>query len=197
MYNNTVVYNVWFLIEYIKTFLFSTDEVMSMDQSLLRIILENHILKSKIGLGQLYNGQRLETIGGRFLRVFIYRTVRPLLWSWAQKLWLGATKHTLYALPLSFDHQSSYLWDITLILLPLTFGLFLQAVCIENACLVRGSKEGSNGALHLMRTLLKPAEKTMFEILTENGGFKWVQWTWTVVLKCSIILKPHLSVSFH
>ncbi|XP_008288415.1 periostin, osteoblast specific factor b isoform X1 [Stegastes partitus] len=97
-----------------------TDEVMSMDQRLLKIILENHVLKNKIVLGQLYNGQRLETIGGKILRVFIYRT----------------------------------------------------AVCIENACLIRGSKEGSNGALHLMRTMLKPAEKTMFQILTENGGFK-------------------------
>uniref|UniRef100_A0A4W6DXV1 Periostin, osteoblast specific factor b n=1 Tax=Lates calcarifer TaxID=8187 RepID=A0A4W6DXV1_LATCA len=91
------------------------DEVMSMDQRLLRIILENHILKSKIVLGQLYNGQRLETIGGKLLRVFIYRT----------------------------------------------------AVCIENSCLIRGSKEGSNGALHLMRTLLKPAEKTIN--VSENG----------------------------
>ncbi|XP_069563512.1 periostin, osteoblast specific factor b isoform X1 [Brachyistius frenatus] len=96
------------------------DEVMSMDQRQLRIILENHILKNKIALEQLYNGQRLETIGGKILRVFIYRT----------------------------------------------------AACFENACLVRGSKVGSNGALHLMRTLLKPAEKTMLEILTENGGFK-------------------------
>ncbi|XP_060902982.1 periostin, osteoblast specific factor b [Labrus mixtus] len=97
-----------------------TDEVMSMDQSFLRIILENHVLKNKLILGQLYNGQRLETIGGKTLRVFIYRT----------------------------------------------------AVCIENSCLIRGSKEGSNGALHVMRTLLKPAEKTIMEILTENGGFK-------------------------
>ncbi|XP_039893540.1 periostin, osteoblast specific factor b isoform X1 [Simochromis diagramma] len=97
-----------------------SDEIMSMDQDLLRIILENHILKNKIVLGQLYNGQQLETIGGKLLRVFIYRS----------------------------------------------------AVCIENSCLIRGSKEGSNGALHLMRTLLKPAEKTMYEILTENGGFK-------------------------
>ncbi|XP_063349037.1 periostin, osteoblast specific factor b isoform X1 [Pelmatolapia mariae] len=97
-----------------------SDEIMSMDQDLLRIILENHILKTKIVLGQLYNGQQLETIGGKLLRVFIYRS----------------------------------------------------AVCIENSCLIRGSKEGSNGALHLMRTLLKPAEKTMYEILTENGGFK-------------------------
>uniref|UniRef100_A0A3Q1FPI8 Periostin n=1 Tax=Acanthochromis polyacanthus TaxID=80966 RepID=A0A3Q1FPI8_9TELE len=97
-----------------------TDEVMSMDQRLLKIVLENHVLKNKIVLGQLYNGQRLETIGGKILRVFIYRS----------------------------------------------------AVCIEDACLIRGSKEGSNGALHLMRTLLKPAEKTIFEILTENGGFK-------------------------
>lgn len=53
------------------------DEVMSMDQSLLKIILQNHVLKNKVLLGQLYNGQRLETIAGKFLRVFIYRTVGP------------------------------------------------------------------------------------------------------------------------
>lgn len=53
----------------------TTDEVMSIDQSLLKIILENHILKNKITLGQLYNGQRLETLSGKLLRVFIYRTV--------------------------------------------------------------------------------------------------------------------------
>ncbi|CAJ1065094.1 periostin%2C osteoblast specific factor b isoform X2 [Xyrichtys novacula] len=96
------------------------DEVMAMDQDVLKFILENHILKSKVVLGQLFNGQKLETIGGKYLRVFIYRT----------------------------------------------------AVCIENSCLIRGSKEGSNGALHVTRTLLKPAEKSMLEILTENGGFK-------------------------
>uniref|UniRef100_A0A4W5N098 Periostin n=1 Tax=Hucho hucho TaxID=62062 RepID=A0A4W5N098_9TELE len=101
-----------------------TDEVMAIDQSFLKVILENHILKEKITLGQLYNGQRLETIAGKFLRVFIYRTVS------------------------------------------------LCAVCIENSCLVRGSKEGSNGALHLMKTLMKPAETTMFQILTDNGRFK-------------------------
>ncbi|XP_036381281.1 periostin-like [Megalops cyprinoides] len=97
-----------------------TDEVMGMDQRLLKIILENHILKLKVTLSQLYNGQKLETIGGKLLRVFIYRT----------------------------------------------------AVCIENACMVRGSKEGSNGALHLMRTLIKPAESTMYEILLADGRFK-------------------------
>ncbi|KAL0973113.1 hypothetical protein UPYG_G00199140 [Umbra pygmaea] len=97
-----------------------TDNLMSLDQSDLKEILANHIVKQKFTLGMLYNGQRLETIGGKFLRVFIYRT----------------------------------------------------AVCIENSCLVRGSKEGSNGALHLIRTLLKPAETSMFQILTDNGGFK-------------------------
>ncbi|XP_026137588.1 periostin-like isoform X1 [Carassius auratus] len=96
------------------------DEVMSMDQSFLKIILENHILKSKIVLSQLYNGQRLETLAGKFLRVFVYRT----------------------------------------------------AVCIENSCLIRGSKEGSNGALHLMKTLITPADSSMYQLLLKNGGFK-------------------------
>ncbi|KAG7224548.1 hypothetical protein INR49_011300 [Caranx melampygus] len=97
-----------------------TNEVMSTDQNLLRIILENHILKLKVTLSELYNGQLLETLAGKLLRVFIYRT----------------------------------------------------AVCIENACMVRGSKEGSNGALHLMRSLIKPAEKTMYDLLIADGRFK-------------------------
>uniref|UniRef100_A0A673NB37 Periostin-like n=1 Tax=Sinocyclocheilus rhinocerous TaxID=307959 RepID=A0A673NB37_9TELE len=96
------------------------DEVMSMDQSFLKIILENHILKNKIVLSQLYNGQRLETLAGKFLRVFVYRT----------------------------------------------------AVCIENACLIRGSKEGNNGALHLMKTLITPADSSMYQLLVKNGAFK-------------------------
>ncbi|XP_037543909.1 periostin [Nematolebias whitei] len=96
-----------------------TDEVMS-DEALLRLTLENHILKLKVTLSELYNGQLLETLSGKLLRVFIYRT----------------------------------------------------AVCIENACMVRGSKEGSNGALHLMKSLIQPSEKTVFELLSTDGRFK-------------------------
>ncbi|KAM9729372.1 periostin isoform 2-T2 [Menidia menidia] len=96
------------------------EEVMSIDQSQLKLILENHILKSKVTLSWLYNGQLLETMSGKMLRVFIYRT----------------------------------------------------AVCIENACMMRGSKEGTNGALHLMTSLIKPAEKTMYELLVADGRFK-------------------------
>ncbi|XP_034461792.1 periostin-like isoform X1 [Hippoglossus hippoglossus] len=97
-----------------------TNEVMSTDQNLLRYILENHILKLKVTLSELYNGQLLETLAGQFLRVFIYRT----------------------------------------------------AVCIENACMVRGGKEGSNGAVHLMNSLIQPAKKTMYELLIADGRFK-------------------------
>uniref|UniRef100_A0A8D3D3Y4 Periostin n=1 Tax=Scophthalmus maximus TaxID=52904 RepID=A0A8D3D3Y4_SCOMX len=97
-----------------------TNEVMSTEQSLLRYILENHILKLKVTLSELYNGQLLETLAGKLLRVFIYRT----------------------------------------------------AVCIENACMVRGSKEGSNGALHLMNTLIRPAEETIYKLLISDGRFK-------------------------
>ncbi|XP_040005738.1 periostin-like isoform X2 [Xiphias gladius] len=97
-----------------------TNEEMSKDKSLLRFILENHILKLKVTLSELYNGQLLETLAGKLLRVFIYRT----------------------------------------------------AVCIENACMVRGSKEGSNGAVHLMKSLIKPAEKTIYKLLIADGRFK-------------------------
>ncbi|XP_031728571.1 periostin [Anarrhichthys ocellatus] len=97
-----------------------TTEVMSTEQSRLKLILENHILKLKVKLSELYNGQMLETLAGKLLRVFIYRT----------------------------------------------------AVCIENSCMVRGSKEGSNSALHVMRTLIKPPEKTTYELLIADRRFK-------------------------
>uniref|UniRef100_A0AAX7SG41 Periostin, osteoblast specific factor a n=1 Tax=Astatotilapia calliptera TaxID=8154 RepID=A0AAX7SG41_ASTCA len=97
-----------------------TSEVMSMDTNTLRLILENHILKTKMKLSELYNEQTLETIAGKLLRVFIYRT----------------------------------------------------AVCIENTCMVRGSKEGSNGMLHSVRSLIKPPEKTIYELLIADGRFK-------------------------
>nr|XP_057942862.1 periostin-like isoform X2 [Doryrhamphus excisus] len=97
-----------------------TNEVMATDQTLLRYLLENHILKLKVTLSELYNGQLLETLAGKLLRVFIYRT----------------------------------------------------AVCIENACMVRGSKEGSNGVLHLIRSIIRPSEKTTYQILKTDGRFK-------------------------
>uniref|UniRef100_A0A8C2ZX40 Periostin n=1 Tax=Cyclopterus lumpus TaxID=8103 RepID=A0A8C2ZX40_CYCLU len=89
-------------------------------QSLLKFILENHILKLKVKLSELYNGQLLETLAGKLLRVFIYRT----------------------------------------------------AVCIENACMVRGSKEGSKSALHVVRSLIKPSKKTIYELLVDDRRFK-------------------------
>ncbi|XP_061607560.1 periostin-like isoform X2 [Phyllopteryx taeniolatus] len=97
-----------------------TNEVMATDQTLLKYLLENHILKLKVTLNELYNGQLLETLAGKLLRVFIYRT----------------------------------------------------AVCIENACMVRGSKQGSNGVLHLTRTIIRPSERTTYDILKADGRFK-------------------------
>ncbi|XP_076876243.1 periostin isoform X2 [Brachyhypopomus gauderio] len=97
-----------------------TDTVMRMDQRLLKFILENHILKLKVTLSDLYNGQLLETLGGKMLRVFVYRTT----------------------------------------------------VCIENACMVRGSKEGSNGALHLMRSLISVPKSSMYELMETDGRFR-------------------------
>lgn len=62
-------------------------------------------------------------------------------------------------------------WDWNWFWIHLVF-LWWQAVCIENSCLIRGSKEGRNGALHITKTLMRPAEKSMHTILTENGRFK-------------------------
>ncbi|XP_059502713.1 periostin-like isoform X5 [Stegostoma tigrinum] len=94
-------------------------DIMGLDQRLLKLILRNHILKLKVVLNELYSGQRLETLGGNFLRVFIYRT----------------------------------------------------AVCIENSCMVRGSKEGRNGVIHQIRKVIVPAEKSLLQILREDPRF--------------------------
>lgn len=50
---------------------------MATDRTLLKQLLQNHILKRKVTLNELYNGQLLETTSGKLLRVFIYRTVSP------------------------------------------------------------------------------------------------------------------------
>ncbi|XP_041054880.1 periostin-like isoform X2 [Carcharodon carcharias] len=94
-------------------------DIMGLDQRLLKLILKNHILKLKVVLNELYNGQKLETLGGNFLRVFIYRT----------------------------------------------------AVCIENSCMLRGSKEGRNGVIHMIRKVIVPAEKSLLQILREDPRF--------------------------
>ncbi|XP_044308407.1 periostin [Varanus komodoensis] len=96
-----------------------SDDTLTMDQRLLKLILKNHILNVKVGLNDLYNGQFLETLGGKKLRVFVYRT----------------------------------------------------AVCIENACMIRGSKEGRNGFIHVFKEIIKPAEKTLHEILSSDKRF--------------------------
>uniref|UniRef100_A0A4X2LJY2 Periostin n=1 Tax=Vombatus ursinus TaxID=29139 RepID=A0A4X2LJY2_VOMUR len=96
-----------------------TDDTLSMDQHLLKLILQNHILEVKVGLNELYNGQHLETLGGKKLRVFVYRT----------------------------------------------------AICIENACMLRGSKQGRNGAIHVFQEIIKPAEKSLHETLKQDKRF--------------------------
>ncbi|NWZ52436.1 POSTN protein, partial [Haliaeetus albicilla] len=96
-----------------------SDDTLRMDQRRLKTILQNHIINVKVGLNELYNGQELETIGGKLLRVFLYRT----------------------------------------------------AVCIENSCMVRGSKEGRNGFIHILRQIINPAEKTLHEMLRNDKRF--------------------------
>ncbi|XP_077340297.1 periostin isoform X5 [Lithobates pipiens] len=96
-----------------------SEETMRMDQRLLKLILQNHVIKQKFVLNNLYNGQVLETLGGKTLRVFVYRT----------------------------------------------------AVCIENSCMLRGSKEGRNGAIHNFKEIIKPAEKSFFDILSLDRRF--------------------------
>uniref|UniRef100_A0A6I8SKP7 Periostin n=1 Tax=Xenopus tropicalis TaxID=8364 RepID=A0A6I8SKP7_XENTR len=96
-----------------------SDETLKMDQRILKLILQNHVLKTKVALNGLYNGQTLETLGGKLLRVFVYRT----------------------------------------------------AVCIENSCMLRGSKEGRNGAIHIFSEIIKPAEKSFYDLLSLDKRF--------------------------
>ncbi|XP_054858415.1 periostin isoform X8 [Eublepharis macularius] len=96
-----------------------SEDTLTMDQRILKLILQNHILKVKVGLNELYNGQYLESLGGKKLRVFVYRT----------------------------------------------------AVCIENSCMIRGSKEGRNGFIHVFRQIIQPAEKTLHEVLKSDKRF--------------------------
>lgn len=63
----TVISNPWLLAE-----------MTSLDQRDLKLLLENHILNLKVTLSEMYTGQQLETLSGKFIRVFIYRTVSTM-----------------------------------------------------------------------------------------------------------------------
>lgn len=54
----------------------------------------------------------------------------------------------------------------------LCLALLCQAVCIENSCMVRGSKQGRNGAIHIFREIIKPAEKSLHEKLKQDKRFR-------------------------
>ncbi|XP_029458604.1 periostin isoform X2 [Rhinatrema bivittatum] len=94
-------------------------ETLRTDQRALKLILQNHILKKKIVLNELYNGQELQTLGNKNLRVYVYRT----------------------------------------------------SVCIEDSCMLRGSKEGRNGAIHMFRKIIKPSETSLFDTLSRDKRF--------------------------
>lgn len=47
-----------------------------------------------------------------------------------------------------------------------------QAVCVENSCMVRGSKQGRNGAIHVFREIIKPAEKSLHDKLKQDKRFR-------------------------
>nr|XP_012996364.2 LOW QUALITY PROTEIN: periostin [Cavia porcellus] len=96
-----------------------SDDTLSMDQRILKVMLQNHIMNIKVALNELYNGQILEPIGGQKLRVFVYRT----------------------------------------------------SVCVENSCMVRGSKQGRNGAIHAFRDIITPADKSFHEKLKQDKRF--------------------------
>nr|XP_033806257.1 periostin isoform X2 [Geotrypetes seraphini]XP_033806258.1 periostin isoform X2 [Geotrypetes seraphini] len=96
-----------------------SDDTLKTDQRALKLIMQNHILKKKIVLNELYNGQNLETLGNKNLRVFVYRT----------------------------------------------------SVCVENSCMLRGSKEGRNGAIHTFRKVIKPSENSFLDTLSRDKRF--------------------------
>lgn len=73
---------------------------------------------------------------------------------------------------------SRYIWDYRF--------SFNQAVCVENSCMVRGSKEGRNGFIHVFRQIIKPAEKSLHEMLRNDKRFRWVaSWQrWDLATDC-------------
>lgn len=158
-----------------------------MDQSFLRIILESHILKNKFILGQLYNGQRLETIGGKFLRVFIYRTVRPPLWTLALHFWLSAIKHT-------HTHCACHLsisWNIILIPCRLLVDYFCRLCALRIPVWSEAAKKEATGPCMSWRLCWNQQRKRCLRFWSKMEGsskHKAVFVKQIVVLKCSVRL---------
>lgn len=60
--------------------LFSADGLPVVDSNMKNLLL-NHIIKDQLSSKYLYHGQKLQTLGDKELRVFVYRNVSScILW---------------------------------------------------------------------------------------------------------------------
>ncbi|KPP62496.1 periostin-like [Scleropages formosus] len=125
-----------------------TDEVMTMDERLLKVILENHILKMKVTLDQLYDGQMLETIGGKFLRVVFLSLME------AAELTDLLRKEGSYTLFAPTDDAFEGLSDEDIALLKSDLGT-LRTILLyhfSNRTFINGGLEG--GVTNLLKSIL-------------------------------------------
>lgn len=60
----------------VLSILFAADGLPVIDSNMRNLLL-NHIVKEQLSSKYLYHGQKLQTLGDKELRVFVYRNVSP------------------------------------------------------------------------------------------------------------------------
>lgn len=142
----------------------------------MRNLLLNHIVKDQLSSKYLYHGQKLQTLGDKELRVFVYRNVSPcpvlcplglsdaqcsnvtaVLWkverSVVESINISPLKHILM--------KSSFL------------SFCLQNLCIENACIAAHDKRGRFGTLFSVDKMLTPPTGSVMDVLKADNRFRW------------------------
>lgn len=154
--------------------LFAADGLPVIDSNMRNLLL-NHIVKDQLSSKYLYHGQKLQTLGDKELRVFVYRNVSPpcvLCFSGlgdAQGLMLQQLcKKGKWAL---WKAPTSLFWSI--LMKPSFLWLCLQNLCIENACIAAHDKRGRFGTLFSVDKMLTPPTGSVMDVLKADHRFRW------------------------
>lgn len=158
----------------VLSILFPADGLPTVDSNMKNLLL-NHIVRDQLSSKYLYHGQKLQTLGDKELRVFVYRNVSPCsvqCYIWLNDVcclqWYG------YHVKVITEHYGKYKNLLKHRLIKSFFFLqfCFQNLCIENACIAAHDKRGRFGTLFSMDKMLTPPSGSVMDVLKADHRFR-------------------------
>lgn len=140
----------------------------------MRNLLLNHIVKDQLSSKYLYHGQKLQTLGDKELRVFVYRNVSPSCGSCSLGLGvLSVPTATAWKVEINIVENINISLLKRILMKSSFLPLCLQNLCIENACIAAHDKRGRFGTLFSVDKMLTPPTGSVMDVLKADHRFRW------------------------